>query len=276
MKVVDKLTEAFNTVETFTKKNSPTILTGLSVVGLISTAVSAFKAGPKAERILKISKEEMSEIKKQKLYKEDEKAAKRQVALETVKQITPVVLPPIIMGSATTACILGSHSISSRRIAAISAAYSISEKSVKELNNKMTEVLGEKKTRSIKDAISKEKVGKAPEENSNQIIVTGDGNVLCKDLYSGRYFYSNAEKIGQAVNRLSYRIIHEMYISLNEFYEEIGIPSIPLGEDLGWNMDDTSEGQLPITYTAVLTDDGRPCLAIEYDAGLRSDYRNLY
>lgn len=262
----NKLTEVFDVIENFTKKNSPAILSGLAVVGVISTAVTAYKAAPKAEEIIERRKKELK----------NPEVTRKEVNIQTLKEMTPVMLPPVIMGTATTACILGSHSISSRRIAAISAAYSISEKSVKELNSKMTEVLGEKKTRAIKDAIAKDKIGKAPEEGSNQVVMVGDGKVLCKDLYSGRFFYSNAEKIGQAINQMNFRIMYEYYISLNEFYEEIGLPQIPMGNDLGWNMDDVVGGSLPISYTAILTDDGRPCLAVDYDTSLRSDFRNLH
>ena len=48
----NKVMEFLEKAEIFTKKNSPVILTGLAVVGVISTAYSAFKAGPRADKIL--------------------------------------------------------------------------------------------------------------------------------------------------------------------------------------------------------------------------------
>lgn len=68
----------------------------------------------------------------------------------------------------------------------------------------------------------------------------------------------------------------DMYVSLNDFYELIGIPEIPMGNDLGWNVDDCIRGQVPITLTALLTEEQTPCLCVEYDAKLRADYRNLH
>lgn len=249
-------------------QNKASILTGTGVLGLFATVGLSWKAGIKAEKILEKRKRDMADV------APDDKEARKAVNKEAIKEMIPVVLPVVAMGITTSACIIGSNTVSSKKIAVLSAAYSVSETAVKELNGKMQEVLGEKKTRVIKDAILKDKIGDAPKEE--QVIITGDGDVLCKDSYSGRYFRSNAQKIGQAINRLSHDIITDMYVSLNDLYSELHIERIPMGDDLGWNIDDTQRGQLPVTYTAVLTDDGIPCLCIDYDVCLRADYRNLH
>lgn len=274
----NKVTEFLEKAEIFTKKNSPVILTGLAIVGVISTAYAAYKAGPRADKILEAYRKDMRDC------HPNDKEAKRAVVGETVKKMVPVVAPPIIMGGVTIACIVGSHSVSSRRIAALSAAYSLSETTVKNLNSKMEEMLGEKKARAIKDSIMKDKLKADSEKDKKilsdgQLVIPSDGTVLCKDLYSGRLFYSNAEKIKQAIAKCSYDIISDMYISLNNFYEAIDspqLPRIPMGEDLGWNIDDTINGKLPITLSALLTEDNKPCLCIDYDISVRDDFRNLH
>lgn len=274
----NKVTELLEKAEIFTKKNSPVILTGLAIVGVISTAYAAYKAGPRADKILEAYRKDMGDC------HPNDKEAKRAVVGETVKKMVPVVAPPIIMGGTTIACIVGSHSVSSRRIAALSAAYSLSETTVKNLNSKMEEMLGEKKARAIKDSIMKDKLKADSEKDKKilsdgQLVIPSDGTVLCKDLYSGRLFYSNAEKIKQAIAKCSYEIISDMYISLNDFYEAIDspqLPRIPMGEDLGWNIEDTINGKLPITLSALLTDDNKPCLCIDYDISVRDDFRNLH
>lgn len=274
----NKVMELLEKAEIFTKKNSPVILTGLAVAGVISTAYSAFKAGPRADKILKEYRKDMRDCHPR------DKEAKRAVVGETVKKMVPVVAPTVIMGGSTIACVVGSHSISSRRIAVLSAAYSLSESTVKNLNSKMEEMLGEKKTRAIKDSIMKDKL-RETEKNDQKllgdgnVIVPDNGYVLCKDLHSGRPFYSTAEKIKQAIVKCSFDVQQDMWVSLNEFYDEIGSPQlehIPLGDDLGWNVEDTIRGQLPITLTAILTDDGKPCLCVDADVRIRSDYRNLH
>lgn len=255
----------------FTERETPTILTVFGVLGLCETSVLSYKAGLKAKDVLEAKRKDMMDV------HPDDKEAKRAVFGETVKEMAPIIVPPLVMGAATGACIVGSNHVSSQRIAAISAAYSLTEAALRDHRAKELELLGEKKARQIKEAIAKDKVQKdPPPSDDRQIIMTGDGDVLCYDSYSGRYFHSNAQKIGSAVNRLTYECRSAMYVSLNEFWDEIGLPRLKMGEDHGWNLDDTVGGELPITITAVLTPDDRPCLCVEYDVHTRFDYRKFH
>lgn len=268
-----KFREMWNKMSTFGRRNDSAILVGLSIVGLLATGYAAYKAGIKADKILEEKKKDLS------LVDPEDKEAKKAVQKEIVKEVAPVLAPPIIMGAATVACILGSHKASQRKIAALSAAYTIAETSVKELNGKMRETLGEQKTRQIRDAVAKDKFEQG--EQSKEVLTAplrpaGIGDVLCKDLYSGRTFWSNAQKIQQAINHISADIVQDMYVSLNDFYSLIGIPSVPMGEDLGWNVDDLYRGQLPITFTALLTEEQIPCLCVDFDISVRRDFRDLH
>lgn len=265
-----KISSFLSTIESVVKKHDSAILTGFATAGLVLTAIAAFKAGPKVQKIMEEKKKDMKDVKK------DDKEAKRAVIVETVKEVTPVVLPPIVIGTATAACIFGSHKISSRKIAVLSAAYGVTEKSVKELNSKMVEILGEKKTQSIKDAIIKDKVGEAPKDERGNVLVIEGGDVLCKDLYSGRFFRSNAQKINEAILKLSNDICIDMYVTLNDLYDYLDIPKIPLGEEFGWDVGDTVQGRIPIYFSAVLTEDKVPCLCVTYDIQVRPDFRNLH
>lgn len=265
-------------LETATKKNSPTILTGAAIVGVISTAYSAYKAGSRADKILESYRKDIA------YCHPNDKEAKKTVIKETVKDMVPIIAPPVIMGGTTIACVIGSHSISSRRIAVLSAAYGVAESAVKNLNFKMEEILGEKKTKVIKDSIVKDKLKASSEEDkkilsNNTLIIPDNGDVLCKDMHTGRLFYSTAEKIRTAILKCSYDIQSEMYISLNDFYEAINstqLERIPLGDDLGWNIDDTIGGQLPITLSALLIADSKPCICVDYDINVRADFRHLH
>lgn len=255
----------------FTERKTPEILTGFGIVGLIKTAHDFYKAGIKAGDILYDYEKDMA------LVSPGDKETIRVIKQEKLKRLTPVLAPPIVMATVTGACILGSNSVSRRRITALSAAYSVTEAALKEYKHKTKELVGESKAQNIREAISKDRVQKNPvPENVSQIMIPGDGNVLCMDSYSGRYFPSNKNKIDRAVNELSSHCAVEMYVELNEFYSLLGLPMVPIGNDLGWNADDLIQGTLPITTTAVLTEDGRPCLCVEYDIRLRHDFRNLH
>ena len=107
----------------------------------------------------------------------------------------------------------------------------------------------------------------------SEIIFVGDGETLCYDVLSGRYFKSKIDKIKKAENDLNRRMRDEMYISLNEFYYEIGLPSIKIGEDIGWNID--REGYIDLRFSSQLNDNDEPVFVIDYGCGPRYDYRNL-
>lgn len=63
-----------------------------------------------------------------------------------------------------------------------------------------------------------------------------------------------------------------MYISLNEFYDEMDLPHIDIGDDLGWNIDDAIE----LTFSSQLTEDKTPVLVISYEYCPRYDFRTCY
>ena len=114
-----------------------------------------------------------------------------------------------------------------------------------------------------------EKVKKEPET----AYVTGTGMTLCYDVISGRYFKSDIEKIRQAVNNVNYRMKYEDYIAVNDFYEEIGLGPIQIGNELGWHIDD---GYLDVCFSSKLTGDGTPCLVLDYIAAPRYEFKNLF
>lgn len=267
MKVPVKVTQFVDAVRIFEHRNRPTILTGLGVAGLWTTAYLSYKAGPRAKDILAAKRQDMNDI------RPGDKETKRTVMWETVKEMVPVVGPPILLGSVSTACIIGSNTVSSHRIATLSAAYTITDTALREYKGKVTELLGEKKAQQIREAISHDHVQQSPPpENEEKITRTGNGNTLCYDEYTDRYFYSSAEAIGEAIVKLSYDLQSEMWIELNEFYMELGLRPCKMGNDLGWSIDHTDRGRIPVYYTATLTEDKRPCLAIQFDVETRERY----
>ena len=54
----------------------------------------------------------------------------------------------------------------------------------------------------------------------------------------------------------------ESFISLNEFYNELGLSNIKLGEEMGWHID---KGMIDISFSAQLTDNEEPCLVLNYE-----------
>lgn len=241
--------------------NRPVILAGLGVVGFWMAIGTAFKAAPRAVDILEKSRHKMraGETPKE----------KGETLLSTVKSLIPVVGPPLALGAASTFAIAKSSKISTERLAVVSAAYSLAETRLRDVGQKLDE--GRLKNRDIREKISSDCVRESEVPDEDLIESTGLGNTLCYDEYRGKYFYCCAEAIGQAINTMSYRLQSEMWISLNEFYEELNLRPCKMGDDLGWNIDKVDRGRIPIFYTAVLTTNNKPCLAVQFDVQVRKD-----
>lgn len=262
-----KASEVANSGIAFVNKNRAELLTLGSVVTLWGAIYSAYKAGPKAEKFLE-------ERRKDRPYVDpNDKKMMRMLKWETIQGMFPIVTVPIMLGGMSTACCIGAHTISSKKIATLSAAYTLTNTALREHKDKVREVLGEAKAQQVREAISKDHLEKSQVPvDEKDIQITGLGNVLCYDEYTDRYFYASAESIGNAIVKISHDLISDMWVSLNDFYRELNLRPCKMGEDLGWSIDYTDHGRIPIYYTAVLTEDNRPCLCVQFDVEMRRQY----
>lgn len=252
-----EITKSFLSLKTAIKKHSPEILTGIGIAGMITTTVMAVRATPKALILIEERKEEIG--------------AEKLEAMDMVKTTWACYIPAAITGTLSVACLIGASSVNARRNAALATAYTLSESALKDYQGKVIEMFGEKKNEAVKDAMAKDKVEKNPVV-TREVIITEKGNTLCYDAISGRYFKSDIEKIKKAECELNRQILDDMYVSLNDFYYEIGLDSVKLGDELGWNVD---SGYIDLSFSSQLASDGTPCLVIDYSVAPRYDYRNL-
>lgn len=254
-------------------KHSPEILTGIGIAGLVTTTVLAIRATPKALRL--IENEKLNRLKKyiNDDVSENDSDYKNLVLkpVDVVKVAWKPYIPAFISGVASISCIVGASSVNARRNAALAAAYNLSQTALTEYKDKVVETIGEKKEQAIKDKIAKEKVEKDPVSKS-EVIITEKGNTLCYDAATGRYFRSDIDKIKNAVNELNFRLLNEMYVSLNDFFSELGLSHTDLGDDLGWNIDG---GKIEVDFSSQIADDGTPCLVVGYLVAPRYDYSKL-
>lgn len=230
------------------KKNSPIILTGIAVVGLVGTAVLAVRVTPKAVRIIEQNRSTLPD---------EEELTK--VAM--VKLTWRLYLPAIMLGGVTIASMVGSHKIQRTRNIALAGLYSVTENTLKEYQSKVIETIGDKKERKVRDEIRQERVDKTYSEDID-VLKTIHGDVLIYDMLSGRYFRGDVETIRKAENDINSQLFQEMYASLNEFYSRIGLPNIGLGNEVGWRVEEMMKLDLE---SATITKGGEPCIVLDYD-----------
>lgn len=261
---MSKFGQLAKTVKSFAIKYTPEILTGIGIAGMVTAGILAVKATPKALTLIEERKEE--------LYPLDDDKDISLTPVETVKTCWRCYIPSVAISAVSIGCLVGASSVNFRRNAALATAYALSETALKEYQEKVVETIGEKKEKDIKDKIAKDKIDKDPVSNK-EVIITDKGDVLCYDTLSGRYFKSSMDQLKKAENDLSRQMRDDMYVSLNEFYNEIGLDGIGVGYELGWNIDD---GYIELEFSSQISDDGRPCIVVGHYNPPKYDFKKLF
>lgn len=258
------VTKFIKTIQNGVVKHSPEILTGLGIAGMITTTVLAVKATPKALRLI----EEAEHAKAEKIPNEPHKLT----PVETAKAAWKPYIPAVVTGVTSTACLIGGLSVSARRNAALATAYQLSTTALNEYKEKVVETVGETTAKEVREKIVQDKQDKIAENKT--IIFAGDDDYLIYEPLSNQYFRSTANKIDAAVNYLNGRMIDgcEMYISLNEFLNELGLKNSAVGHDLGWSV----HKRIDLTYDDGRDEKGRPCAVIAYLQPPFHDFDKLY
>lgn len=233
------------------RSNAPSIFTGVAVAGVGVTAVLTAKASFSA--IDKIRDAEEG-IPLETILNEPTKER----VLRRTKLVWTFYVPPAVAGAATVAAIVGSHQLNTKRLSAAMAAYSLSDTAFREYREKVVEEIGKNKEEKVRDAIAQEKVEKLP---PTDMIVMGQGDVLCCDLMSMRYFKSDMEKLRRAENTINAMLLRSAYVTLDDFYDEIGVWHTDTSSRLGW----VPETLMELDFTTTLTPDNQPCLAFRFN-----------
>lgn len=241
------LKDFFKAIGNSTKKHSPEILIGLGITGMMSSVIVSVKQTPLAIQLLEEKKKELD--------------VEELAPIDILKTVWKCYLPVAIIFVFSAGMIISANVVHVKRHTAIVAAYELCEGVMREYKSKVPEAIGEKKEQTIVDAIAKDKLEEHPVPEKKEIIITGAGNTLCLDSISGRYFYSDIDKIRKIENFMNKRLIDDMYISLNELYYELGLEEIKIGDDLGW---DVNKGLIDLSFSSQLAQNEIPCLVIGY------------
>lgn len=244
------------TLRNYISKHDSEILTGVGIAGMLTTTVLAVKATPKAMRLIEEEQKEREEP----LSK-----------IDIVKAAWPAYIPAGVTCTFSVISLVMALKTNNKKNAMLATAATLSERALAEYKDKVIEVVGEEKEKEVRDAIAKDRMKKDP-VSSHEVIITGSGGSLCYDIVAGRYFESDINKIRKAENILNRRIMDDMYASLNDFYEALGIACTPLGNTLGWN---TNDGLVQLYFSTQLSDDEKPCLVINYSVSPKSDFQYL-
>lgn len=252
----------------FVTDNATGILTAGGVAGTVTTAVLTARATFKAARI--IDEETHRRIATE---MSDEPSEPPLTTAQKVKIVWPQYVPPVVTGGATITAIIMANRLNAQRVAAITAAYAISENRLKDFQKKVEEKLTGPKNQQVYDEIAQDKVNENPP--NREVVIIGDGrSVLCYDMFSGRYFTSTHDDIKKAELAVNGELFHHNYASLSFFYDELEIPPSGYSDEVGWNS--TYTGPVELRFSTVMSPDHKPCLAVDFVVAPIPNYTQLY
>ena len=228
------LKQAAANAKIFLSNNSPLILTCMSIVGTVSTAVMASQATLKAEEIL---------------Y---DNGAEDLPWQDKTRLVWKCYIPCGLMGASTIGCMIGSHVCSENQKAALQSAYLLSQTTLQEYQKKVIERIGKNKEREVYDETLKEVANRQGSSSmvysdggmAGEVIDTGHGNTLFYDVPGQIYFKSDINYIRSKVNDLNAEVRTEMYFDWNEIYYRWGLPMRKYGTEMIFDVDHPLELKL--------------------------------
>lgn len=238
----------------YLSKNSPAILTGCGIAGIGVTIVTAVTATIEAQN---------------NIYEAEEEKREPLTRKEVVKVTWKSYVPVLISGASTAACFVCAQTINARRNALLASLYSMTASNFSEYREAVVKKLGTKKEEEVQDEVSRKRLEDNPVSSSEVYIV--DGDTLCYDSWSGRYFKSSIEKIRGAVNTINHELNSELTISLNDFYFLLNLPSIKAGDKTGWNVDKP----MRVYFSSQIAENNEPCIVINYYTEPMEDYQDI-
>lgn len=175
-----------------------------------------------------------------------------------------VYLPAAIMTAISMTSIVTGTVIGDKRQVMLESLCSASNAALAGYQKKVVDAIGKEKAAEIEDSVAQELMEQTPPP-VNKVFATGKGDQLIFDPLSGRYFTSNLNEVVAAANRLNAQIITEMWVSVNEWYSELGLEDIGLGDSSGWSVDHFIDiPNDPKKFMTRMSEDGRSCAVISY------------
>lgn len=138
--------------------------------------------------------------------------------------------PAIASGVGTAACILGSHGISRKEIAAITAGCAYVTADRDRIVKKIQDTFGHEEARKIVS----ESVSVGLPDHDISIERTGRGNDLFKDCYSGRFFRSSYANVVKGIRILNETYVNGTSVCFNTLYDLWNILPTDMGDRFGW------------------------------------------
>lgn len=228
-------------------KNSPGVLFGAGVVGMVGSTVLACRATLKVETVLDEAKKKFDMTNEaivdhpEEYSENDRRRDITVVHLQTSVKLVKLYAPAIILGGLSIAALTRSHNILNKRNAALTAAYGVLEKGFNEYRARVVEKYGEEQDRDfrygtrdvqIRDDAGEERTVKRVQVDDKPSIYArffDDGSPSWEPTPEYNLLFLQCQQ-----NHANDRLRSRGHVFLNDVYRSLGLPDTKEGAVVGW------------------------------------------
>lgn len=226
------------------QKASPEVLLGVGIVGLVGSTVLACRATLKVDEVLTESKEKIDLATNLEHDDYSESDRSRDLVLikyQTGVKIAKLYAPAIIVGGLSIYALTSSHSILTKRNAALTAAYGALEKGFSQYRARVIEKYGEEEDRDLRYGTEKVQITDPDTGKKKTVTRVGPED---PSIYS-RFFdptspsWSKEPEYNMIFLKCQQNWANDLlksrgHVFLNEVYDMLGLERSKAGAVVGW------------------------------------------
>lgn len=225
-------------------KNSPQLLFGAGVIGMVGSTVLACKATLKLDDILTKANNDLETAKtlEHSDYSERDRDKDIQIIrVRTAGEIVRAYGPAIVLGGASIAALAQSNKILNRRNVALTAAYTALERGFAEYRARVVAKYGEEEDRHLRYGTREVDIIEEGTGKKKTVLRVGDygPSIYAKFFDQTCPSWSKEQEYNIIFLKGQQNYFNDLlhargHVFLNEVYRELGIPHTQAGSVVGW------------------------------------------
>lgn len=233
------------------QKNSPGILFGTGVVGMVGSTVLACRATLKMEEVLDEAKGKLDTARTLEHFKYSDTDRKRDIAViqfQTGVKIVRLYSPAIIVGGISIAALTRSHAILSRRNAALTAAYTALDKGFMEYRARVIDKYGEEVDQHLRYGTETVQIVDPKTKKKTEItrVAAGEPSIYARFFDNGSHSWNKEPEYNLIFLQCQQNYANDLlksrgHVFLNEVYDMVGVPRSKAGAVVGWILSPNGE-----------------------------------
>lgn len=245
--VIPKLTPLLNSTHRAVVKHAPDLLMGVGTICSISAMISAAKVSPLAKLAV--------EAKKVDIYVKEHQGescdtvhlddCRKLTFWEWIKAVARYYGPVVAVEILALFCFWAAHGIDIRRQAMLAGLATTAEEALREYQQKVKQMIGDKAEKEIRNDISQDRVNRLPPPPDKNPMPPGTAKDWCiikNGEWTSPYFLNTYIGIKDAQNQINQDMICNMYASESDLFwlldpDRRYLKTTGKSGQMGWDID---------------------------------------